>query len=247
MNALWLTRIAEYKNSPLALATAKKLVDTKIRGQHHVLSHYKYTPTKYNDDSDTLELLSLYEAREAHRYWQTVRKFLPTWCLFTARKPHAPDVANQLFDIGYHHLAMTVRRLLEQHAIPGDMGLLHTAHTAKSAPLVYDLMEMFRADLVDAEVIRFLRGKKQPIENITQHHIGHLLGNINKRSSRLYYLKEFKQCHTYKYYTELQILKFERAINHKEVFEPLYLPYRHDTRCRTHQIYQNEHSGLKKA
>ncbi|OHA90846.1 MAG: hypothetical protein A2832_00825 [Candidatus Zambryskibacteria bacterium RIFCSPHIGHO2_01_FULL_44_22b] len=30
---------------------------------------------------------------------------------------------------------------------------------------------------------------------------------------------------------EVQILKFVKAVNHKEVFEPLKLPARHESRC----------------
>jgi len=35
----------------------------------------------------------------------------------------------------------------------------------------------------------------------------------------------------YRYYMELQVLKFIKAVNHGEVYKPLSLPTRHDTRC----------------
>ena len=92
-------------------------------------------------------------------------------------------------------------------------------------------MELFRSDIVDAEVLRVLRLKKQPSIELTQKDIVIFIHNLNKRFEKSYFLRDFKQCQTYRYYLELQLVKFIKAINHKEVFVPLTLPTRHDTRC----------------
>ncbi len=123
--------------------------------------------------------------------------------------------------------------MLEQQEISPALGLLHVARNADSAPLAYDLVEMFRADIVDAEVLRFLRLKKKVLTTVEQRDIGHFLHEVNERLQRQHYLRDFKMCHVYRYYMELQILKFIKAVNHGEIFEPLHLPTRHDTRCLT--------------
>lgn len=141
------------------------------------------------------------------------------------------DIANRLLDIGYHHITAIVKKLLDGHDISAALGILHSARAADSAPLAYDLVELFRADIIDTEVLRFLHLKKKPLVMPTQQDIAHFLHEVNERLERKHYLKDFKMCHSYRYYMELQVLKFIKAVNHKQAFVPLYLPTRHDVRC----------------
>ncbi len=221
-----------YSQSPLALKSAVVLIETKIRQRSALLAAYKMprevailgTPTSMQD-------ILLYEARAAKQFWSVYRTLLPTWTRFTSRAPRGSDVTNQLLDIGYHHLTVKISKNLKRRDITAAIGLLHKPRTAKSKPLVYDLVELFRADVVDTEVLRFLRLKKKPIEKLTQEHIVQLLHAINQQLQKKHYLRDFKQCHTYEYYMDLQITKFIKAVNHKEVFTPTLLPMRHDSRC----------------
>ena len=99
------------------------------------------------------------EARFSKKYWSEFGEILPSY--FTGRKPHNKDILNYLLDIGYHHLTNITKSLLVKYKIPSDLGLLHIARNTGSSPLAYDLVEMFRADIVDAEVLKFFRLKKQ--------------------------------------------------------------------------------------
>lgn len=173
----------------------------------------------------------LAEARAAKQYWTALESLLPEWAHFEGRQPRRADIANQLLDIGYHHLTNKVRNILDERDVSPAMGILHAAHGASSAPLAYDLVELFRADVVDAETVRFLRMKKKP-QKFEQKYIPIFLKSTNKRLEKRHYLKNFKQCHTYSYYMELQILKFIAAVNHRTTFEPIHLPMRHESRCR---------------
>jgi hypothetical protein len=85
--------------------------------------------------------------------------------------------------------------------------------------------------LVDKEVLKYLRLKKVPLSTIEQQDIRYFIHRLQKRMSRKYFLRDFAQCHTYHYYMELQIMKFIKAVNHKEIFMPLHLPQRHEIRC----------------
>ncbi len=87
--------------------------------------------------------------------------------------------------------------------------------------------------MVDAEVLRYLHLKKKPIEDVDMH-IAHFLHELNERLARPHYVRGFKECLPYRYYMELQTLKLISAVDHKEIFKPIHLPDRHDSRCLTH-------------
>lgn len=234
MNALWITRMSSYRNSPEALLSAKVMVQCKVHRQAVLLRRYH----KAIEESDmanisSLPELLLYEARMAKQFWRHFRTLIPAHTPFSGRTPQALDAVNRLLDIGYHHLASCVRTICDRYDIPTALGLLHVAQSADSTPLVYDLMELFRSDSVDAETLRFLRLKKKPLVEVGQKEIGHFLHEVNARLLRKQYLKDFKICHTYRYYMEVQILKFVKAVNHGEVFSPVSLPARHESRCRS--------------
>ncbi len=142
-------------------------------------------------------------------------------------------MVNQLLDIGYHHLKGKVKKILDVHGVFPGLALIHVAKTEKSAPLVYNLIELFRAVLVDREVLRFFRFKKRSINALSERDIRIFLGRINTRCAQRVYVKVFHQCHTYAYYMELQVLMFIKAVNRGEVFSPIHLSVRHENRCTT--------------
>ncbi len=156
---------------------------------------------------------------------------LPTWCVFKNRQHGQTDITNRLLDIGYHHITNLVKKILEKYNIEPGLGILHIPHETNSAPLAYDLVEIFRSDIVDTEALRFLRLKKKPFLQLEQKYVAYFLHRINKRLAQKHFVEVFGQCCSYEYYVELQILRFIKAVNHKEIFDPVYLPNRHDMRC----------------
>lgn len=198
MHALWFNRLRSYMQSPHHIPTVRRIIDLKIAGQHRLLKQHHITlPLPPASHHCTTTQIFLYEARFAKQYWDQTAILLPLWCDFKGRKPRRKDIVNTLLDIGYHHLATTVDTLCRTHEIPTEIGLLHTPHTNKSKPLVYDLMELFRADVVDAEMLRFLRSKKKEISFLDQKTIATFLHRINQRMEKQYYLKEFNSCRTH--------------------------------------------------
>ncbi len=232
MNALWTTRIAAYRYSPLCLESAKEIIDIKIRRKNLLLDKYGKPPSIITvQEVETIQALLLAEARAAKSFWVHFRALLSPRHNFVRRMPGGEDVVNRLLDVGYHHLTGAVRKILEERGVHADLAIFHVARGAKSAPLAYDLVEMFRADIVDAEVLRFLRLKKKVPTELSQSEIAHFIHEINERLERKYFLAVFKRCHTYRYYMEVQILRFINAINHGKVFESVHLPSRHENRC----------------
>jgi CRISPR/Cas system-associated endonuclease Cas1 len=93
------------------------------------------------------------------------------------------------------------------------------------------LVELFRADTVDAEVLRYVRLKKKRLIEPGEKEVARFLARLNERLARPYYVASLGSCRTYRSYMLLQIEKFERAVDRGELFAPLPLPARHDTRC----------------
>ncbi|MEI9966722.1 MAG: CRISPR-associated endonuclease Cas1 [Candidatus Moraniibacteriota bacterium] len=231
MNALFLNRIAEYKHTELCFETSKNIIFYKIRRQNALLSRYQQPLFAGPWKAETLEHLLLLEARAAKHFWNRFSLLVGERYQFFARIQHGQNIVNKLLDIGYHHLTNKVRGLLAEQKTPMEIGLFHRAHRATATPLAYDLVELFRSDFVDREVLKFLRLKKRPLQEIDQASVRKLLFRINKRFEKSVYLKAFHQCHSLGYYMTLQIVHCIAAINHKMVFHPLVLPDRHEDRC----------------
>lgn len=232
MNALWLERMSRYRNSELRIPTAARIVNVKINRRAILLKRYQKPIYKVPTRTfGSINEVLLYEARAAKHFWRHYRELLPKWTGFRGREPRCDDVVNKLLDIGYHHLTNLVKKTILKKDISPSLGLIHVANKSESAPLAYDLVELFRADIVDAEALRYVRLKKRPVLDLSQKQIGHFLHEVNERLERSYYLRDFKQCHVYRYYLELQIIKFVKAVNRGELFEPLHLPARHESRC----------------
>ncbi len=230
MGTLFISKMAHYINLPYALASAEHIVRAKIASQCRLA---KFPPPIYFTPKGVNSLL-LIEARTAKVYWQKYRKLLPVWTNFKGRTPHQtnPDVVNHLLDLGYHYLKDKVVIILKTHDLSLAIGLMHVAKTNKSTPLAYDLMELFRVELVDREVLHYLRLKKKPLSSLSPGEISYFLSRLKRRLERKVYLNQFKQCHTYHYAIELQILRFVHAVNNEEIFHPFHIPTRHDGRCK---------------
>ena len=232
MNAIWITHISAYKQTGNCFASAEKIMNIKNRRRELMLKKYgMLLPHIRLADYHDAQKIMLAEGRAAKLFWKQFSLLLPGWCGFRARMPGSNDMGNRLLDLGYHQITNATRKILEKYDISPALGVLHVARKSTSVPLAYDLVELFRADIVETEVLKFLRMKKRPMEKLSPKDIRIFLYRINRRLDRHYFIKSFKQCHTYRYYMELQILKFVSAVNHKEIFSPIHLPSRHDGRC----------------
>lgn len=225
--------MCRYTYSEHAIKSAKNIIDYKIKRRGILLKKYNIRPFSYeHHDVMTTQSVLLHEARAAKYFWKQFSSLIPTYTkVFQGRQPGKKDVVNRLLDIGYHSLSQAISNIFKNQQRSTAIGVLHVAQDASSEPLVYDLMELFRADTVDTEVLRFLRLKKQTVKKLEQKDIGIFLHDVYARYEKKFYLKDFKQCHSYMYYMELQVLKFISTVNHAKVFKPIHLPSRHDTRC----------------
>lgn len=171
---------------------AREIVEAKVRNQRALLLyHAKYpgrrpsvrtaleaSATRIADVADAVrrsvpwvsveqrQELLLLEARAGGAYWRAVRELVPIGLGFVRRHGRgASDPVNLLLNYGYWILATRVWLAIERAALHPFIGVLHTSR--RGAPgLVFDLMEPFRAAVVDRAVFGLIgRGMKPIVRN----------------------------------------------------------------------------------
>ena len=120
----------------------------------------KYKPRMENYQS----LLFSFEGRASDAYWRAFSFLLNPNVKFTGRVGRgAGDLVNSLLNYGYGILYSRVFGEVLKAGLLPFAGFLHTDRSGK-ASLVLDIMEIFRAEVVDSTVIVFLSKKKKKIE-----------------------------------------------------------------------------------
>jgi CRISPR-associated protein Cas1 len=110
----------------------------------------------------TLDVVRGLEGAAAREYFQALKALIPEHWGFTGRRRSPPgDPFNVLLSYGYGVLFNTVHTLIERRNLNPWLGFLHTANGRHPA-LVSDLMEEFRAPIVDAVAINALMNVLKP-------------------------------------------------------------------------------------
>ncbi|MEM0090404.1 MAG: CRISPR-associated endonuclease Cas1 [Nitrososphaerota archaeon] len=157
---------------------AKKIVYSKIRGQSNFLKSLAKNRTGESKDnilktseridqlssqlqelpdelSEIRQRLVSIEADAARAYWDSIAGILPAELGFSARKKRfegPKDPVNISLNYGYGVLASEVYTLVEYSGLDPWFGFLHEDSCRRPA-LVYDIMELFRAAVVDRVVV----------------------------------------------------------------------------------------------
>ena len=177
-------------DNPLRNTIALAIIEGKIKNQHALLKYFnKYHKSHYPQlqpkkemmgkvvedfkdwkksakftDDDFLQKLLGHESQVAVRYWDYIRElFADDEVCFEKREHHgARDLVNSMLNYGYAILYVRVwQALLAAHLNPFD-SLIHAHHEGKPA-LVYDMVEIFRSQVVDRVVISLVQ-KGQDLE-----------------------------------------------------------------------------------
>ena len=111
-------------------------------------------------NSEFCASLMAYEANFAELYWENVKELLvETGAEFYSRvKQGAKDVVNSMLNYGYALLYPKIWQCLLKRKLNPQLGFIHYAEG--NANLVFDFIEMFRAQAVDRMVISMLRRKE---------------------------------------------------------------------------------------
>lgn len=187
-NSLW---YAQSKADDLMKNTLSLgIVTGKIKNQHNLLKYFhKYHKNHYpnlqekmdnmedgvhsfNDwkkrtkptEIDFMQKLVGYEAQVAIRYWDYIRELVSDDKVGFEHREHqgATDIVNSMLNYGYAILYTRVcQALLAAHLNPFE-SLIHARQEGKPT-LVYDMVELFRSQVVDRIVISLIQ-KGQDVE-----------------------------------------------------------------------------------
>ena len=160
-----------------ALAIARRLVAAKLRNSATVLARtlrrhaaldaqyqadVAQAPAQLREWADGAERASNpaslrgLEGTGAALHFRTIGRLVPAPWVFERRVPRpAPDALNALLSFGYSLLYQCVAGLLRARGLHAHLGLFHASGGAHMA-LASDLMEPYRAYVVDATVLRLV-------------------------------------------------------------------------------------------
>ena len=117
----------------------------------------------------SLESLRGYEGKGANIYFQGLSKLFQGEFTFTQRTSRPPqDPINSLLSFGYTLLCQHLTYKVQLARLHTDLGNLHTFRDNHPA-LVLDLMEEFRAQIVDSLVIYLVNKKIFSAKDFTSH------------------------------------------------------------------------------
>lgn len=140
-----------------SLALAKPIVAEKLRGQYRLLKMYEKTV----DDAriaKALRIVKPMRAKIARAYFAAFSALLDekVWGFHGRGGRPARDPVNALLNYGYAFLEREVRLAAVGHGLDVRIGFFH-AIDGRRTSLVFDLMEPFRASLIDRFVLSLLR------------------------------------------------------------------------------------------
>lgn len=166
------------ESAEFGLMVAVALIDGKIANQRTLLR--RYNRRREIREVELAQLLMAEQAKKLHRaktldevrgheglaaktYFGALGRFLGEDWGFQGRNKRPPrDPVNAMLSLGYGILHNTVQVLLQRQSLLPYMGMLHMPRPGHMA-LASDLMEEFRAPVVDAVVLQMvLEGLLQP-------------------------------------------------------------------------------------
>lgn len=129
----------------------------------------------------SMESLRGSEGAAAALYWRAFAELVPSPWQFSKRLARpAPDPVNAMLSLGYTLLYQTTAGLLQARSLNAHLGMLHIPGGNHLA-LASDLMEIFRAYVVDATVLKLLHTHQLNPEAHTQQADTCSLGNETTR------------------------------------------------------------------
>jgi len=166
-------QLAYAEDTEKGLVLSKEIVAEKLRGQYRLLKTYEKTvddvriakalhilkPMRAKiERADTADALRGMEGTCARVYFAAFPALLDVkrWLFRGRGERPARDPVNALLNYGYAFLEREVRLALIGHGMDVRIGFFH-ATDGRRTSLVFDLMEPFRASLVDRFVFSLLR------------------------------------------------------------------------------------------
>lgn len=166
---LW--QAERFQNQEFALAGAKYIVRRKIKGHISLLSQYKKSKgipnfetvqktlkalLKRVERTQKVDTLRGIEGLASRTYFSVLGHVLSEPWEFSGRKRHPSlDPVNAILSYGYAFLEREVRSCLLTEGLDVRIGVFHSTNNRKDS-FVYDVMDIFRQDIIDRFVLKLL-------------------------------------------------------------------------------------------
>lgn len=189
------------RNQSQRLTLARQFVEGKIHNQRLILRRYtrhqdraRVEPQIQQINELQAKLASVSEVAQvrglegaaAKAYFHALKSLLPEELNFSARVRRPPkDPTNVLLSFGYAVLTHNLHTLLRLSGLNAHFGCLHVSG-AGSLALACDLIEEFRAPVVDAVVLTMLRAKEITNTSFVWDHGAELPCRLTPESRRLF-------------------------------------------------------------
>lgn len=169
------------ENEEFKRELSKKLIVAKIKNQIVILRRYartrgvdiqrpvaemQYMAEKVNSrNTGEIEQIMGYEGRSARVYFQTLGKLIEPEFAFQGRNRRPPrDPFNSMLSLGYSIMLNEIYGKLEGKGLNPYFGFMHKDRE-KHPTLASDLMEEWRAVLIDSTALSLLNGHELSREN----------------------------------------------------------------------------------
>lgn len=243
-------RQCELFHKPFALEFSKKIVRAKIHNQIVVLDRYgRSRQMNVQEATQNMKILERkvftctsidqimgYEGAAARYYFSTLGRLVESDFRFEKRSRRPPkDAFNSMLSLGYSMLMNEIYGKLENRGLNPYFGFMHQDRE-KHPTLASDLMEEWRAVIVDAVVMNLINGHEIKIEQFSYDTYGNgvFLNRdamkifINKMEKRMgtdnSYLKHIEYRVSFRRSLELQIDSLIHAMQEEDM--DLYQPVR---------------------
>lgn len=205
-------RLVQYKTAleyEFALNFAKLCVKAKIFNSKRLIQrlsanrHGKNFEELYSsfdflmaktDEAQSLETIRGYEGTAAGRYFEAINSFFPDDCPFEYRSRRPPhNAANALLSFGYTMLNAEIESVIYASGLDPSIGFYHETEDNRPS-LALDLMEPFRAPLIDAMALDLLNHKiLKPAEHFEESGGGVLLNREGRKRFFVAYEKRMNR------------------------------------------------------
>ena len=189
-----------------ALPLARKIVAAKIKNQRAVLNHldkyHRHPSLRFAADellhnaseaqhAKDIETLLGFEGASANMYFQSLRQGQLFSSSFNKREGRgSQEINNSMLNLGYAVLSSYILNAIVNAGLEPYLGIMHATRPGKMA-LVLDLMEEYRAWVVDRAVIK-LRSRSEGKRTLDMDLKKDLIAEIQKTCAKKYLYRRKK-------------------------------------------------------
>ena len=239
------------RNETFKLNFAKKIIDAKIKNQIVILRRYARTGGKditraVNEmqymhrklmDAKQIDAVMGHEGYAAKIYFETLGKLINPDFAFNSRTRRPPrDPFNSLISLGYSIILNEIYGKLEAKGLNPYFGLMHKDRE-KHPALASDLMEEWRAVLIDSTALSLLNGHELSKEDfyidednpgvyLTKEGFKVYIGKLeNKFRTKNKYLSYIDYSVNFRRAMDLQVNQLVKAIEEENVdsYKPIII------------------------